>query len=279
MRFRIVELNVKTALTKSGLPDLDYALNPYIGCAHACLYCYAREYTSNVEIVSNWGYVVGVKKNLLDVLSREVKKVRRGVVGLGTITDGYQPVEALYRLSRKSVEILASNGFRISIQTKSSLILRDIDILKSYRDFVDVGLTITSTRNSSPMKFLEPFSTPPTARIETLKKLSSEGIRTWIFYGPIIPGYNDNIAEIVEVLKIARKTNSIVYFDKLRVKKFMWKSKALAQLARESLEYNWEELFEKIQKLCKEMNIECKYGFEIEEDKHSKTLDMYIGRV
>lgn len=276
MRFRIVELNVKTALTKSGLPDLDYALNPYIGCAHACLYCYAREYTSNVEIVSNWGYVVGVKKNLLDVLSREVKKVRRGVVGLGTITDGYQPVEALYRLSRKSVEILASNGFRISIQTKSSLILRDIDILKSYRDFVDVGLTITSTRNSSPMKFLEPFSTPPTARIETLKKLSSEGIRTWIFYGPIIPGYNDNIAEIVEVLKIARKTNSIVYFDKLRVKKFMWKSKALAQLARESLEYNWEELFKKIQKLCKEMNIECRYGFENERNENNKKLDTYL---
>ncbi|MDK6029539.1 radical SAM protein [Ignisphaera sp. 4213-co] len=276
MRFRIVELNVKTALTKSGLPDLDYALNPYIGCAHACLYCYAREYTSNVEIVSNWGYVVGVKKNLLDVLSREVKKVRRGVVGLGTITDGYQPVEALYRLSRKSIEILASNGFRISIQTKSSLILRDIDILKSYRDFVDVGLTITSTRNSSPMKFLEPFSTPPTARIETLKKLSSEGIRTWIFYGPIIPGYNDNIAEIVEVLKIARKTNSIVYFDKLRVKKFMWKSKALAQLARESLEYNWEEFFKKIQKLCKEMNIECRYGFENERNENNKKLDTYL---
>uniref|UniRef100_A0A7C5Z010 Radical SAM protein n=2 Tax=Ignisphaera aggregans TaxID=334771 RepID=A0A7C5Z010_9CREN len=172
MRFRIIEVEVKQALSKSGLPDLDYALNPYVGCVHGCLYCYAKAYTRYKKVVDNWGRIVLVKKNLIPTLLREVKKVKKGSVGIGTITDPYQPVEAIYKLSRRSIEALAENGFKISIQTKSSLILRDIDILRMYRDIVDVGITITSTFNTSPMILLEPYSSPPKARIETLRKLS-----------------------------------------------------------------------------------------------------------
>ena len=257
------------------MPDLDYALNPYIGCSHGCLYCYARDYISNSEVVEKWGYVVYVKKNLLDVLEREVKRFRKGVVGLGTITDGYQPVEALYKLSIRSIEILVKNEFKVSIQTKSSLILRDLDVLKRYRSYIDVGITITSTKNDSPMKSLELFSSPPSARIEALKRLASEGIKTWIFFGPIIPGYNDDITEIGEVLDIARETNSIVYFDKLRVKSFMWRDRLLSQLAKKAIEYDWNNLFKQVLSLCKKLGVECRYAFEPEERDKTKTLDIY----
>jgi DNA repair photolyase len=276
MRFRIVEIEVKNVLSKSGLPDIDYALNPYVGCAHGCLYCYAKAYIRYKEVVDNWGGIVVVKKNLIPMLLREVKEVKKGSVGIGTITDPYQPVEAIYRLSRKSIEVLAENGFRISIQTKSSLILRDIDILRNYRDVVDVGITITSTSNTSPMTMLEPYSSPPKARIEALRKLSIEGVKTWIFYGPIVPGYNDDIDEISKVLRIAKETGSDVYIDMLRVKKFMYSNQTLRVLARKSVEYNWEKLLESIQRLCRSLNLICRYGFEYSGEKPSKSLDQYL---
>ena len=88
-KIKIIEITVKKGLTKSGLPDIDYALNPYLGCLHGCIYCYARNYTYVKEIRDNWGEVVAVKINLLDVLRKELSMTRKGVVGVGTITDPY----------------------------------------------------------------------------------------------------------------------------------------------------------------------------------------------
>lgn len=276
MRFKVIEVEVKQALSKSGLPDIEYALNPYIGCTHGCLYCYAKAYTRSKDVVNNWGSVVIVKKNLVDTLRREVKKIKRGVVGIGTITDPYQPVEAIYKLTRKCIELLVENNFKISVQTKSSLILRDLDLLKMYKELVDVGITITSTSNSSAITKLEPYSSPPQARIETLRKLAEEGIKTWVFYGPIIPGFNDNVEEIARVLRIAKSTNSDVYIDKFRVKKFMWSDNLLRDIARRSNRYNWRGLFESISKLCKLIGVKCRYGFNYPSENQNMKLDMYV---
>ncbi|HDJ83372.1 MAG TPA: radical SAM protein, partial [Desulfurococcaceae archaeon] len=120
---RIIFLKVKEALSKSGLPDLDYALNPYMGCWHSCIYCYARLYTWYKEIADNWGRIIAVKENIVEVLRREIKYKPRGIVGVGTITDAYQPVEALYEITQKSLKVLFSAGFHASIQTKNPLIL------------------------------------------------------------------------------------------------------------------------------------------------------------
>ncbi|MEM1645206.1 MAG: radical SAM protein [Ignisphaera sp.] len=276
MRFKIIEVEVKQALSKSGLPDIDYALNPYIGCVHGCLYCYAKAYTRSRDIVDNWGSAVIVKKNLVDILRRDVKKVNKGVVGIGTITDPYQPVEAIYKLTRKCIELLVENNFKISIQTKSSLILRDLDLLKMYRKLVDVGITITSTSNSSAITKLEPYSSPPQARIETLKKLAEEGIKTWVFYGPIIPGFNDDVEEVAKVLRIAKSTNSSVYIDKFRIKKFMWSNILLKDIAKRSNAYDWCGLFESIFKLCKLIGVKCRYGFNYPGENQNMKLDRYI---
>ena len=95
-------VSVKTALSNSGLPDLDYALNPYIGCQHGCLYCYAPNYVGYIDVKANWGKIIIVKENIGDILHEEVLKKKRGAVGIGTITDAYQPLESIYGLTRLS---------------------------------------------------------------------------------------------------------------------------------------------------------------------------------
>jgi hypothetical protein len=126
-------IRVKTALSKSGLYDLDYAYNPYVGCFHGCVYCYARAYVRDEEVSRNWGTVVYIKENILEVLREEVKRKPRGVVGVSTLTDPYQPIEAGEGLTRRGIQVLLQGNFKVSIQTKSPLVTRDIDILKSYR--------------------------------------------------------------------------------------------------------------------------------------------------
>ncbi len=155
----MIEIKVKTALSKSGLKELDYALNPYLGCRFSCVYCYAR-YFSPTEVKERWGEVVVVKSNLLEVLRREVAIKRKGVVGVSTITDPYQPIESERKLTRGSLKILLESGFRVSIQTKSPLVLRDLDLLLSHKEKVDVGLTIT-TANRDLSKTLEPLAPLP----------------------------------------------------------------------------------------------------------------------
>ncbi|HDD26449.1 MAG TPA: radical SAM protein, partial [Acidilobales archaeon] len=186
---RIKYIRVKSALSRSGLKEIDYALNPYLGCYHSCIYCYARDFTRYEEVAKNWGEVIYVKINLLDVLRREVKRLPKGVVGVATITDPYQPIEATYRLTRGSLEILKRYGFKVSIQTKSPLVLRDKDIIEPKQ--FDVGVTII-TMDKDVAKVVEPKAPPPTDRVRILKEISELGVETWLFMGPIIPCLTDN---------------------------------------------------------------------------------------
>lgn len=238
----VKRIKVKSALSKSGLRELDYSLNPYLGCIHACSYCYAPNFTPDSDASTNWGKVVVVKENLVEVLKREVHMLKRGVVGVSTITDPYQPIEALERLTRRSVELLLQNGFRVSIQTKSPLVLRDIDVLQKYKNKVDVGITVTTL-----YKDIEPNAPPPKARINALKKLSENGIETWLFLGPIIRGVNDSeVKDIIE--EISGISTRVVYdhFNYYKGLKF-----------REGSKEWWEGIKQMINKLCRENGLEC----------------------
>ncbi|QOR94230.1 radical SAM protein [Thermosphaera chiliense] len=260
---QIIKQRTMTALSRSGLPGLDYALNPYIGCMHACIYCYARLYTRDKKVSENWGRVVIVKENLLEVLNNEVKRLRRGVVGVGTITDAYQPVEAVYKLTREAVKILLKNGFKISIQTKNPLVLRDVDVLSAGKELVDIGFTITSIE-CGRSRTLEPNAPCPEARIEALRKLSRSGFNTWIFYGPIIPGFNDDEDTITLLVDIASETKSILYYDPLHFKPFMkspshplhslYASRAFPQRIRKTIYH--------LRQKCLERGIQCRGGFD-----------------
>ena len=273
-KFRIIMTRVSRALTRSGLPDIDYALNPYMGCSHGCIYCYARLYTRNKEISENWGMVVAVKENIVDLVKREARFTPKGVVGVSTITDPYQPVEAIYKLTRRSIEILLEHGFHVSLQTKSTLILRDLDLLLRHRDRVDVGFTIT-TLNTRISSFIEPSSPPPPARVEALKRIAEKGIETWIFYGPVIPGLNSDVETIERILQIAYTTGSKVLVDPLRVKYFMLEHvHPLYRYALATRAFDWDLFYKRVFELCREKGVECIKGFA--EPSSPPTLDRYM---
>ena len=116
----IKEIKCKSVLNKSGIPEVDYAFNPYVGCEHACVYCYAdfmKRFTGHIE---EWGTFVDVKMNAREVLSRQLKKVKPGNISLGTVTDPYQPAEMKYKIARQCLLELAKYDYPVSILTKSA---------------------------------------------------------------------------------------------------------------------------------------------------------------
>ena len=187
-KIRIVEKRCKTALSKSGLPSYDYTINPYTGCLHACVYCYAnfmRRFSGHLR--DPWGSFVDIKINLLEVLAKELPKRSGGVVWLSSVCDPYQQVEAKYKLTRGAIELVSKyEKFSISILTKNALVLRDLDLLTQMKNRVDVGFTITTfSENAQP--FFEPRSSPVKDRIEALRELSEAGIETWVLIAPMLP--------------------------------------------------------------------------------------------
>lgn len=185
MSLIIREIKAKSILSKSGIPGADYCINPYTGCSHACRYCYAtfmKKFTTHKEA---WGSFVDVKINAPDILRQQMKKAANGEVMISSVTDAYQPVEAKYRITRKCLEVLLEYQFPLDILTKSPLVLRDIDLIKKFRD-ISVGITIT-TDDEKIRKVFEPKAPPIGARINTLRQLHEKGIRTYAFIGPVLP--------------------------------------------------------------------------------------------
>ncbi|MEE8167578.1 MAG: radical SAM protein [Candidatus Hydrothermarchaeales archaeon] len=206
------EVRCKTALSPSGL--YDYALNPYRGCEHACIYCYAP---SILRETRKWGNFVDVKVNISQVLKKELRRKKRGVVGIPTVTDAYQPVERRYELTRKCLGELLKHDFPICIQTKSSLVLRDIDLIKRFSQ-KEVGFTITTIDDSARKKY-EPRASPVEERLSALEELTEEGIDTWVFLGPIMPYITNQGNDLENLIEsIARVGVKTLLVDKMRMK-------------------------------------------------------------
>ncbi len=189
---KIREIKAKSVLSKSQV--YDYALNPYVGCAHVCVYCYAKfmkRFTGHTE---SWGDFVDVKINAPELLAREVKKKKVGRVWISGVCDPYQPLENRYMITKQCLSILAENGWPFTIQTKSPLVLRDIEILKRASD-AEVGFTIT-TADEKIQKIFEPGAPPVNKRIEALAELHSAGIRTFAMIAPILPGADGLVSEL-----------------------------------------------------------------------------------
>ena len=183
----VKEIQSKTILSKSKV--YDYVINPYVGCQHACSYCYARFMKRFSGHKEPWGQFVDVKINAADLLRSEINKKKRATVWISGVCDPYQPLERKYELTRKCLEILAQNDWPVVIQTRSSMVLRDMDILKEARYF-EVGLTIT-TADDGIRKLFEPYAPPIMERIRTLEELHRLGIRSYAMIAPMLPGAED----------------------------------------------------------------------------------------
>ncbi len=210
---KVREINCKTILNKSSLSD--FTLNCYVGCSHRCLYCYARYMKKFKERPEEWGKFVDVKINAPEVLAKQIKKIKPPKeVYMSTVCDGWQPLEAKYRLSRACLKILLEAGFSVSILTKSSLVFRDFDLLSAYKSS-SLGMTIT-TLDPKLKRALEPYTSEPHDRLNTLKKAWEKGIETWAFLGPLVPEFTDTEANL-EAICSALKDLPLkqIYIDRL----------------------------------------------------------------
>lgn len=261
-------LNVPDYLTRSKLPGCDFVINPYIGCPHGCKYCYARFMKRFTNHKEPWGEFVDVKQcnKLIDI-----KKIENKNVFLSSVTDCYNPLEEKYRLTRNILEQLKEAECNISISTKSSLILRDIDILEQLKN-VSVAMSI----NTLDEKFKNDMDNASSIeeRIKALKKLHDNGIKTILFMSPIFP-FITNFKEIII------KTNSFVdeyWFENLNLRgeyKYSILNYVKYEFNQFYSEYEkiylnndktyWKKLSIEIADFCKENNIKYKNYFYHEE--------------
>jgi DNA repair photolyase len=143
----------------------------------------------------HWGSFVDVKINVPERLADELERGVKGTVWLSSVTDPYQPIERKYLLTRRCLELLAQYDINVIVQTKSSLVLRDVDVFLDLKD-VEVGLTLTTPCRTTA-KLFEPRAPTPQKRVKTLKALHDAGIRTFAFIGPLLPGEPKKLAEML----------------------------------------------------------------------------------
>ncbi len=264
---KIWEIKAKSIISRSNLPGTDYVINPYTGCIHSCLYCYARfmkRFTGHTE---PWGKFVDVKINAPDLIPEGTLKYKGKTIYMSSVTDPYNPLERKYKLTRRILEKLIPLQPDLGIQTKSNLVLRDIDLLRQFRN-CQVGLTIT-TINDTIRKEIEPYTSPVKKRIEALKKLKEAGIETYVFIGPILPFLTD-WKEIV--LKTKKFADSYM-FENLNIAGAVWGcvKNWLASRHRNLLgEYEriyftkdgyWDKVEEEIKKFCMRQKVDFRIFF------------------
>jgi DNA repair photolyase len=184
MTLIVQEVRAKSILSRSKI--YRYVVNPYTGCQHGCSYCYARFMKRVTGHREPWGDFVDVKVNAPELLRNEIRRKSKGRVWISGVCDPYQPLEEQYRLTRQCLAILVGNNWPVIIQTRSPLVLRDLDIIREAGD-IEVGLSIT-TADDDIRKLFEPHAPPIPDRIQALDELHRAGVRTYAMIAPVLPG-------------------------------------------------------------------------------------------
>jgi DNA repair photolyase len=189
----IKEIEAKSVIVPSKLPDTDYVVNPYTGCQFGCLYCYA---TFTCRFVgqprSSWGDFVYVKKNAVELAHRQLERWpdsrRQATVFFSSVTDPYQGIERRYRLTRGLLQAFARHQYpgKVTVLTKSPLVLDDVEVLLQLN--CEVGVTVT-TDDDRLSRFLEVKAPAASRRLDTLKQLAARGVPTYAFVGPLLPHF------------------------------------------------------------------------------------------
>lgn len=184
----------------------DYNMNIYRGCCHGCIYCDSRSECYHIENFDQ----VKAKENALEIIRNDLRrKVRKGVVGTGAMSDPYNPFESTLQLTRHSLELINAFEFGAAIATKSPLITRDIDVLQDIKTHSPTLVKMTVTTSDDALsKIIEPQVAPSSQRFEAIKKLSDAGIYCGILLMPVLPYITDTEDNISGILRAAKASGA-----------------------------------------------------------------------
>lgn len=185
---------------------LDYNFNLYRGCPHGCIYCDSRNNYYGIENFDS----VHIKENCIEILEHELShKRKKGVAGIGAMSDAYNPAESKYRLTREALKLLSRYNFGVSIETKSSMILRDIDIMQEInaKNNIIMKMTITTPRDDLA-RLIEPHVSAPSERFNALRELNNAGIFAGIIMDPILPFIADKSEDIKQLVLTAKENGA-----------------------------------------------------------------------
>ena len=214
LRTTVTEDTCRTVISWNDSPDLgfDRSINPYRGCEHGCVYCYARPTHAFLGLSPGLDFETRLfaKSDAPALLENELRKpsYRCRTIMLGANTDPYQPIERQHMITRRILEVLAAHNHPVAIATKSALVRRDIDILApmAAKGLASVGVSIT-TLDRGLARTLEPRAATPARRLETIRVLSDAGIPTRVMAAPMIPFLND--AELERILEAAAGAGAV----------------------------------------------------------------------
>jgi DNA repair photolyase len=242
MRAEYREEPCRSALNRvRGMP-FDWSLNPYMGCAHRCTFCYVRAFEARADRPSDdrYGASIRVKTNVAEVLRRELARPRweRGPIAIGAATDPYQPAEGRYRLTRSCIEVLADAANPFSLITRGPLVVRDVDVLAAAAARAEVSVTFSvPTLDREIWRRTEPGTPPPHQRLRAVTALVDAGIKASVGMAPLLPGLSDRPELMAEVVRAARAAGATGIWANLLYLKPGTREHFLAALARD-----WPEL-------------------------------------
>ncbi|MCB2129869.1 MAG: PA0069 family radical SAM protein [Rhodobacteraceae bacterium] len=214
LRTEVTEEFPRSVLNPVGSPDLgfDRSVNPYRGCEHGCIYCYARPSHAYLGLSAGLDFETRLiaRPNAPEILAREIarKTYKVAPIALGTNTDPYQPIEKRYRIMRRIVEVLSEWNHPLSIVTRGALIGRDLDILgdMARRNLVQVGISVT-TLDAALARRMEPRAPTPERRLEMIRALTGAGVPVRVMVSPVIPVLTE--PELERILAAARQAGAV----------------------------------------------------------------------
>jgi DNA repair photolyase len=252
------EIRCKSLLNRCGIGD--YSFNCYVGCRHGCRYCYARFMQRFHPHAEEWGQFVDVRINAVDVLRRQLRRLQPGDVFTCSACDGWQPVEAEYRLTRECCRLLLQAGFRLNVLTKSRLVLQDLDVFVGQD--VCVGVTIT-TPDESWARVWEPLASSVSDRWEILRQARAAGLRTAVMFGPLLPEISDTDEALAGLFARAAEVGvARIWTDGLNARPRVWPA------LQDALRNHCPDLYEHYRRLLFDPSVRRRYQRHLRERIH-----------